>query len=43
MQTVPDIIEYQEIDIWNTVWDTIGPYSMQTRLASGSDKNQIHC
>jgi hypothetical protein len=22
MQTVPYITEYQEIDIWNTIWDT---------------------
>jgi hypothetical protein len=43
MQTVLDITEYQEMHIWNTVWDTIGPHSMQTRLASGSGKYRSHC
>jgi hypothetical protein len=43
MQTVPYIIEYQEMHIWNTVWDTIGPHIMQTRLTSGSGKDCSHC
>jgi hypothetical protein len=37
MQSVPDITEYQEMNIWDNVWDTIGPHSMQTRITSGSD------
>jgi hypothetical protein len=32
IQIVPDITEHQEMHIWNTVWDTIGPYSMKTRF-----------
>jgi hypothetical protein len=43
MQTVPDITEYQEMYIWNTIWDTIGTHSMQTRFASGSGQNRSHC
>jgi hypothetical protein len=43
MQTVPDITEYQEMHIWNTVLDTIGPHSMKTGFASGSNKDHSHC
>jgi hypothetical protein len=31
-----DIIEYQEVHLWDTFWDIIGPYSVKTRLASRS-------
>jgi hypothetical protein len=30
MKTVLDIIEYQEMHIWNTIWDTTGTHSMHT-------------
>jgi hypothetical protein len=43
MQTVLDITEYQEMHIWNTIWDTIGPHSMQTMVTSGFNKDHIHC
>jgi hypothetical protein len=43
MQTVPDITEYQEMNIWNTIWDTIGTHSMQIGFSSGSDQNRNHC
>jgi hypothetical protein len=38
-----DITEHQEMHIWNIIWDTIGPYSMQTRLVSGFDQDCHHC
>jgi hypothetical protein len=38
---VSDITEHQEMHIWNTVWDTIGPYSMQTMLVSGSSQDRV--
>jgi hypothetical protein len=36
MQAMPDITKYQEMHIWDTVWDTIGTHSMQAGFASGS-------
>jgi hypothetical protein len=33
MQVVLDIIKHQEVHLWNTIWDTIGPYSMQARFS----------
>jgi hypothetical protein len=42
MQTVPYITEYQEMHIWNTIWDTIGTHSMKTRFSSGSNQNYSH-
>jgi hypothetical protein len=43
MQTVPNIIEYQEMHIWNIIWDTIGTHSMKTGFAGGSGQNRNHC
>jgi hypothetical protein len=42
MQTVLDITENKEMHIWNTVWDTIGPYSMKTRDIAQSSKGRCH-
>jgi hypothetical protein len=42
MQTVSDITKHKEMYIWNTVWDTIGPYSMQTRAIGRSGKDRSH-
>jgi hypothetical protein len=36
MQAMLDIIKHQEVHIQSTVWDIIGPYSMQTRFTSRS-------
>jgi hypothetical protein len=43
MQVLLDIIKYQEVHLWDTFWDTIGPYSVQTRLASRSCKYCSDC
>jgi hypothetical protein len=40
---MPDIIKYQEVHIWNTFWDTIGPYSVKIRLASRSYQDCSDC
>jgi hypothetical protein len=42
MQTAPDITEYQEINIWNTIWDTIGTHSMKRGFINGSGQNCSH-
>jgi hypothetical protein len=42
MQTVSDITEHKEMHIWNTIWDTIGTYSMKTRVISRSGKGRRH-
>jgi hypothetical protein len=36
MKEVSDITKYQEFHLWDTFWDTIGPYSVKTRLCSRS-------
>jgi hypothetical protein len=43
MQAVSDIIKYQEVYLWDAFWDTIGPYSVQTRLASRSCQDCNDC
>jgi hypothetical protein len=43
MQTMLDITEHQEMHIWNTVWDIIGPYNMKIRFIGRSDKDCSHC
>jgi hypothetical protein len=40
MLTVSDITKNKEMHIWNTVWDTIGIYSMQTRAIGRSGKGR---
>jgi hypothetical protein len=43
MQEVSDIIKYQEVHLWDTFWDTIGPYSVKTRLASRTCQDCNDC
>jgi hypothetical protein len=43
MQIVSDIAEHKEMHIWNTIWDTIGPYSMKTRFTCISRKDCNNC
>ena len=43
MQAVSDIIKYKEVHLWDTFWDTIGPYSVQIRLASRSCQDCSNC
>jgi hypothetical protein len=43
MQAVSDIIEYQEVHLWDTFWNIIGPYSVKTRLASRSCQDCSYC
>jgi hypothetical protein len=43
MQAMLDIIEYQEMHLWDTFWNIIRPYSVQTRLASRSCQDCSYC
>jgi hypothetical protein len=42
VQTVPYISKHKEMYIWNTIWDTIGPYNMQTWAIGQFGKDRSH-